>query len=185
MKGIVTAVAAAGLAAAAVADDKGAARMTSPLDAKVKGIDGKDLDLAQYKGKVVLLVNVASRCGYTPQYTGLQELYDKYGKDGLVVIGVPANEFGKQEPGTEDEIQKFCSTKYNVTFPMTAKQVVKGAGQSPLYATLNKFDGKEVGWNFEKFLVNRKGEVVARYKSGVEPTSPELVGAIRKELDAK
>jgi glutathione peroxidase len=166
----------------AVAADKETRTMKSPLDFKVKGIDGQELDLSQFKGKVVLLVNVASRCGYTPQYAGLQELYSKYGKDGLVVIGVPANEFGRQEPGTEEEIQKFCTTKYQVTFPMTAKQVVKGAGQSPLYALLTDDDKKPIGWNFEKFLINRQGEVVGRYKSGVEPTSKELVEAIQKEL---
>ena len=185
MKCFLTVFAAAAFAAAAVADDKGAAKMTSPLDNKVKGIDGQELDLAQYKGKVVLLVNVASECGYTPQYTGLQAIHEKYGKDGLVVLGVPANEFGRQEPGTEADIKKFCTSKYNVTFPMTAKQVVKGAGQSPLYAALTDDDKKPVGWNFEKFLVNRKGEVVGRYKSGVEPTSKVLTGAIEKELAAK
>jgi glutathione peroxidase len=164
---------------------KGDAPVAKPLEHKVKGIDGNDLDLSQYKGKVVLFVNVASKCGYTPQYAGLQALYERYAKDGLVVIGVPANEFGGQEPDPETEIQKFCTTRYKVTFPMTAKQVVKGNGQSALYATLTDGDKKPIVWNFEKFLINRKGEVVARFESGVEPNGKELVGAIEKELDAK
>ena len=171
--------------------EKGDTKVTSPLDYKVPAIEGKEeLDLSKFKGKVVLLVNVASECGYTPQYTGLQEIYEKYGKDGLVVLGVPSNEFGRQEPGTNDEIRKFCTTKYKVTFPLTGKVVIKGTGQVPLYKFLTskdtnpKFAG-DVGWNFEKFLINRKGEVVGRFKSGVEPTSDELVKAIRSELDAK
>ena len=117
----------------ATSEDK---KVTSPLAYKLKDIDGKDYDLAKLKGKVVLLVNVASECGYTPQYEGLQELYTKYEKDGLVIVGVPSNEFGKQEPGTDEEIKKFCTTKYKVTFPMMAKVVVKGKGQVPLYKTL-------------------------------------------------
>lgn len=186
MRGLLVGVVAGALAAAGVADDsKGGVKMAGPLDLTVKGIDGKDLDLSGFKGKVVLFVNVASKCGYTPQYRGLQELYDKFAKEGLVVIGVPANEFGNQEPGTEEEIQKFCTTKYNVTFPMTAKQVVKGAGQSPLYAILTDHDKQPVGWNFEKFLIDRKGNVVGRFKSGVDPTGKEMLAAIRKQLDAQ
>ncbi len=185
-----------GLAAALVtsacsaADNKENAKVTGPLELKIAGIDGKELDLSQYKGKVVLFVNVASRCGFTDQYTDLQGLYEKYGKDGLVVIGVPANEFGAQEPGSNDDIKKFCTTKYKVTFPMTAKVVVKGEGITPLYQYLTSKDtnpkfGGDVGWNFEKFLVNRKGEVVGRFESGVEPMSDKLVKAITKELEAK
>ncbi|MFO0852070.1 MAG: glutathione peroxidase [Gemmataceae bacterium] len=156
----------------------------------MQGIDGKDVDLGQYKGKVVLLVNVASECGYTPQYKGLQELYEKYGKDGLVVIGVPSNDFGRQEPGTNADILKFCQTSYKVTFPLLAKVAVKGKDKVPLYAYLTskdtdpKFAG-EVGWNFEKFLIGRNGQVVGRFKSGVEPTAEELVQAVQKELAAK
>lgn len=169
------------------AEDK---KVIGPLDIKMKGIDGKDLDLSKYKGKVVLVVNVASKCGYTPQYKGLQELYDKYSKDGLVVLGVPANDFGKQEPGTEEEISKFCTSKYNVTFPMTAKVVVKGGDKTELYKVLTTAtakDGKvtEVGWNFEKFLIGRDGKVAARFKSAVSPDSDELVKAIKVELDKK
>jgi glutathione peroxidase len=162
----------------------------TPLTGKMKGIDGKDIDLAQYKGKVVLVVNVASRCGYTNQYKGLQELFDQYGKDGLVVLGVPSNQFGAQEPGTEDDIQKFCSANYKVTFPMTAKVDVKGPGKVALYQALTaatQRDGKteEVGWNFEKFLIGRDGRVIARYKSAVAPESNEFQTAIRDALAKK
>lgn len=163
-------------------------RMTSPLQHTVTGIDGKKLDLAQFKGKVVLIVNVASECGYTPQYEGLQTLYQKYGKDGLVILGVPSNDFGRQEPGTEADIMKFCKTNYNVAFPMTAKMVLKGEQTHALYKSLiaadpnPKTQGKDVGWNFEKFLLDRKGHVVARFTSGVEPTSEELVQAVTKAL---
>lgn len=163
-------------------------RVTSPLQQTVTGIDGKKLDLSQFKGKVVLIVNVASECGYTPQYEGLQALFQKYGKDGLVVLGVPSNDFGRQEPGTEADIMKFCKTNYNVTFPMTAKMVLKGDQADALYKSLVAGDpnpktrGKEVGWNFEKFLIDRQGKVVARFTSGVEPTSEELVQAVTQAL---
>ena len=164
--------------------------VTTPLTGKMKGIDGKDIDLAQYKGKVVLVVNVASRCGYTNQYKGLQELYDQFGKDGLVVLGVPSNQYGGQEPGSEEDIQKFCTTNYKVTFPMTAKVDVKGPNKVDLYKALTSAtvrDGKteEVGWNFEKFLIGRDGRVVARFKSAVAPESNELQAAIRTELAKK
>jgi glutathione peroxidase len=174
-----------GCAAAGTAED---AKM-SPLEYKLKDIDGKEFDLAKLKGKVVLFVNVASQCGYTKQYEGLQDLYAKHEKDGLVVVGVPANEFGKQEPGTDEDIKKFCSTKYNVTFPMMSKVVVKGEGQTPLYKTLvAATPGKggkveEVGWNFEKFLVGRDGKVAGRFKSAVAPNSDELIKAIKAELE--
>ena len=165
-------------------------KLASPLDYKLNDINDKEVDLAQYKGKVVLFVNVASQCGYTTQYKGLQELHEAYKDKGLVVIGVPANEFGRQEPGTNAEIAKFCSSKYSVTFPMMAKVVVKGADKTPLYQYLTGKDSNpdfagEVGWNFEKFLVGKGGKVVGRYKSGVEPMSDELVAAVKKELEAK
>jgi glutathione peroxidase len=137
-----------------------------------------------------LFVNVASKCGYTSQYEGLQALYAKHEKDGLVVIGVPANEFGGQEPGTDDDIKKFCSTKYNVTFPMLSKVVVKGKDICPLYQFLTsketnaKFAG-DIKWNFEKFVINRKGEVAGRFGSGVAPDSDELTKALVTELAAK
>lgn len=176
-------------AAVACADEKGAKPM-GPLSFKMVGIDGKEVDLAQYKGKVVMFVNVASKCGYTKQYTGLQALYEKYKKDGLVVIGVPANEFGGQEPGTNEEIAQFCSSKFSVTFPMLGKVVVKGDGIAPLYAFLTsketdpKFAG-DIGWNFEKFLVGRDGQVIGRFKSAIAPNSPELVQAVEAALKAK
>ena len=178
-------------AGCAYADDKPKEpKMASPLDYRLKDINDKEVDLAQYKGKVVLIVNVASQCGYTTQYKGLQELYEAYKDQGVVVIGVPANEFGRQEPGTNEEIAKFCSTKYSVTFPMMAKVVVKGAGKTPLYDYLTSKDSNpdfagEIGWNFEKFLIGKSGKVVARYKSGVEPMSDTVVAAIKKELEAK
>jgi glutathione peroxidase len=187
MKALCLAAAAAlfGFAVACHAEDK----KMGPLDYKLKDIDGKEYDLSKLKGKVVLFVNVASKCGYTRQYEGLQALYAKYEKDGLVVVGVPANEFGKQEPGSDEEIKKFCSSTYNVTFPMMSKVVVKGDGQTPLYKTLTEGtpdkDGKvqPIGWNFEKFLIGRDGKIVGRYKSKVEPDSEELTKAIKTELD--
>jgi glutathione peroxidase len=187
MKALYVAAAAAlfGFVATCQAEDK----KVSPLSYTMKDIDGKDYDLSKLKGKVVLFVNVASQCGYTKQYSGLQELYEKYEKDGFVIVGVPANEFGKQEPGTNAEIKEFCSSKYKVTFPMLAKVVVKGKDQVPLYKTLveatpNK-EGKveQIGWNFEKILVGRDGMVVSRFKSGVEPMSDELTKAVKKEVD--
>jgi glutathione peroxidase len=162
-------------------------KVSGPLEFKMKGIDGKEVDLSQYKGKVVLLVNVASRCGYTKQYEGLQKLFKDHEKEGLVIIGVPANEFGKQEPGTDKEIAEFCSSKYSVTFPMLSKVVVKGEGICPLYAYLtaketNPTFAGVIGWNFEKFLISKEGKVVGRYKSAVEPNSKELIDAIVAEL---
>jgi glutathione peroxidase len=163
--------------------------VNSPLEHKLTDIDGKEFDLSKLKGKVVLIVNVASECGYTPQYKGLQELYEKYEKDGFVVIGIPSNEFGRQEPGTDKEIKEFCSTKYKVTFPMMSKSVIKGDKQIPLYRSLleatrnDKGEIQQVGWNFEKFLIGRDGRVVGRFKSGVEPTSDVLIKAIKAELD--
>ena len=189
---LLTAMATALACTACYAEDKskGDTKVTGPLDFKMEGIDGKEVDLSKYKGKVVLFVNVASECGYTKQYTGLQAIYEKYGKQGFVVIGVPANDFGSQEPGTNEEIVKFCSSKYKVTFPMLAKVSVKGKEQTPLYGFLTsketnpKYSG-EIGWNFEKFLVNKQGEVVGKFKSGIAPESDELVKAITAELDAK
>jgi glutathione peroxidase len=150
-------------------------------------IDGQPAPLAAYKGKVVMFVNVASKCGYTPQYTGLQALYDKYKDKGFVIVGVPANNFGGQEPGTNDEIKAFCSRTYNVTFPMTAKVSVKGEDKTPLYQYLtdpasNASTGGEVRWNFTKFLVDKNGKVIARFESKVTPESPELTGAVERAL---
>jgi glutathione peroxidase len=154
------------------------------------GLDGKPIDLAKYQGKVLMIVNVASRCGNTPQYTQLQELHEKYGKQGFVVLGVPANEFGKQEPGTNEEIAEFCRTKYQVGFDMLAKVVVKGEGQCELYKFLTsketnaKFAGP-IKWNFEKFLIGKSGEVVARFDPRVKPDAKEVVTAIERELAKK
>ena len=133
------------------------------------------------------IVNVASECGYTPQYSGLQELFAKYEKAGLVILGVPSNDFGKQEPGTDGDIAKFCATNYKVTFPMLSKVTIKGKDTVPLYKYLveHSSDKKEVGWNFEKFLLNRKGEVVDRFQSAVDPAADDFVKAIQKELDKK
>jgi glutathione peroxidase len=172
---------AAGLAGAA---DQGGKKVSSALDFDMKTLDGKDANLAQYRGKVVLFVNVASRCGYTPQYEGLQALYQKYGKDGLVIVGVPANNFGKQEPGSNEEIAQFCSSKYGVTFPMLAKVSVKGGDITPLYQYLTTHANPkgDVSWNFEKFLINKNGAIVGRYKSKVTPDAPELTQAIETEL---
>jgi glutathione peroxidase len=166
---------------------QGVKTVSGPLDFTLKSIDGKDVPLSSYKGKVVMIVNVASQCGLTPQYKGLQKLYEEFGKDGLVIVGVPANEFGKQEPGTNDEIKTFCETKYKVTFPMMSKIVVKGVGIDPLYQYLTskesngKFGG-EITWNFEKFLVGRDGRVVARFAPRTAPESDEIRTAIRTAL---
>lgn len=170
-------------------DKKGDAQVGPALKFKMKNIDGQEVDLSQFQGKVVLFVNVASQCGLTPQYEALQKLYDRYEKEGLVIIGVPANEFGNQEPGSDAEIKEFCSTKYNVKFPMMSKVVVKGKGIAPLYQYLTeegpeKFRGP-ITWNFEKFLVNRHGEVVARFAPRVRPDDPKVIAAIEAELKAK
>lgn len=146
-----------------------------------KSIDGKTVPLSQYQGKVVLVVNVASKCGYTPQYAGLEALYQKYKGRGLVLAGFPANNFGGQEPGTDEEIKTFCSTKYNVTFPMFSKISVKGEDKAPLYQYLTATGG-EVKWNFSKFLVGKDGKVIKRFDSGVKPDSEELTGAIEAAL---
>jgi len=153
----------------------------------MKAIDGSPAPLSMYKGKVLLLVNVASKCGYTPQYTGLQSLYSKYKDKGLVIVGVPANNFGAQEPGTNEEIQTFCSRTYNVTFPMMSKVSVKGDDATPLYQfltdkTANPTVGGDVRWNFTKFLVGKDGKPMQRFEPGVKPDSPELAAAIEKAL---
>jgi len=149
-------------------------------------IDGEPTSLGNYKGKVILLVNVASRCGFTPQYSALEGLYEKYKDQGFVILGFPANNFGGQEPGTNAEIKNFCSTKYNVTFPMFAKVSVKGADCTPLYQYLtreaNPSLSGDIKWNFTKFLVDRQGRVVTRFESPVKPDSPEVVEAIEKLL---
>lgn len=156
----------------------------SPLTGEMKKIDGTAVDLADYKGKVVLIVNVASKCGATPQYAGLQKLYDTYKDKGFVILGFPANDFGAQEPGSDTEIAEFCSAKYNVTFDMFSKITVKGPQKAALYKTLTESaDPKgEVGWNFEKFLIGKDGNVVGRFKTPVTPSDAGLVKAIEAEL---
>ena len=145
-------------------------------------LDGSTRSLEDFRGSVVMFVNVASACGLTPQYEGLEAMYQKYKDDGLVIVGFPANEFGAQEPGTNEEIALFCSNEYGVTFPMTGKIVVKGDGVHPLYAQLAAQPepiGGEPEWNFAKFLVNRKGEVVMRFPSRTAPEDAELISAVK------
>ena len=160
------------------------------LNFKMKTLDGKDADLSKYQGKVVLIVNVASKCGYTPQYEALEKLHEKYADKGLVVLGVPANEFLHQEPGTNEEIAKFCTANYGVKFDMLSKVVVKGDGIAPLYQYLTskdtnpKFAG-DIGWNFTKFLISRDGEIVNRFESKVKPDSDDVIKAIEAEISKK
>jgi glutathione peroxidase len=161
-----------------------------PLQFKVKDIDGKDVDLADYKGKVVLIVNVASKCGFTKQYKGLEALYEKYKDKGFVILGFPANNFGGQEPGSNDDIKQFCSSKFSVTFPMMSKVSVQGADTTPLYQYLTdaKSNGDFAGdieWNFNKFLVDRNGNVIARFPSPTAPEDKKVTGAVEKALAAK
>ena len=150
---------------------------------------GQDVPLSRYRGKVLVVVNTASKCGFTPQYAGLEALYKEYKDRGVEVLGFPCNQFGGQEPGTSEEIAAFCSTTYGVTFPLTEKVEVNGAGRHPLYAelTLTPDDEGEAGdveWNFEKFLVGADGEVVARFRPEVTPEAPELLSAIESALPA-
>ncbi|MBX7172283.1 MAG: glutathione peroxidase [Pyrinomonadaceae bacterium] len=153
----------------------------------MKNIDGSDVSLETYKGKVVMIVNTASKCGYTPQYEQLQAVYDKYKDQNFVILGFPANNFLEQEPGTDSEIKEFCSLKYKVTFPMFSKISVKGADQHPLYTYLTNeksnpgFSG-DIGWNFEKFLLGKDGKTIARWKSNVKPDDPQVIEAIEKAL---
>ena len=162
----------------------------SPLDYTVKDIDGKDVNLADYKGKVVMVVNVASKCGYTPQYEGLEKLYKKYADQGFVIIGFPANNFKSQEPGSDADIKAFCTAKYNVTFPMMSKISVKGDDKAPVYKFLTEkqtngdFAG-DITWNFNKFLLDRNGVVMARFESKTKPEDPAVTGAIEKALAVK
>jgi glutathione peroxidase len=145
-------------------------------------IDGAPAPLAAYKGKTVLIVNVASQCGYTPQYTGLEALYKKYKNQGFVILGFPANNFGAQEPGTNEEIKTFCTRNYSVTFPIYSKISVKGDDQAPLYKFLTDQTGGDIKWNFTKILVDGNGKVIGRFEPKVTPESPELVGAVEKAL---
>jgi glutathione peroxidase len=159
--------------------------MSTAHDFTLASISGGDLPLKQFAGKVVLLVNVASKCGYTKQYTGLEALYKEMASKGVVVVGVPCNQFGGQEPGTEAEIQSFCSTKYDVTFPMTKKIDVKGAAAHPLYQWLTaETGGAPIGWNFAKFVIGKDGKVAKRFDSGATPEGADVRGAIAAALAA-
>jgi len=156
-------------------------------DVSISSLDGEPGALADRKGNVTLLVNVASFCGLTPQYTGLENLHQRYGDQGFSVIGIPCNQFGAQEPGTPDEIQTFCSTNYNVTFPLTEKIEVNGEGRHDLYQQLTPTADAEghtgdIRWNFEKFLIGRNGDIVARFSPLVEPESDDVVSSIEKAL---
>ncbi len=157
------------------------------LNYTMKSLSGQDVDLSKYKGKVVLFVNVASRCGNTPQYEGLQKLHEKYKDQGLAILGFPANNFGAQEPGSDGEIATFCKKNYGVTFDMFSKISVKGDDIAPLYKQLTAGAGDpklagDVDWNFAKFLVDRDGKLVTRFKAKVKPDDPALVSAIESEL---
>jgi glutathione peroxidase len=170
-------------AAALMAADK------TVYDFTLNSIDGQPAPLAAYKGKVVLLVNVASKCGYTPQYTVLESTYEKYKDQGFVIVGVPVNNFGAQEPGTNQEIKTFCSSKYHVTFPMLAKVSVKGEDITPLYQfltdkTANPQTGGEIQWNFTKFLIGPDGRVITRFEPEITPDSPQVTSEIEKALAA-
>ncbi|MFC8141594.1 glutathione peroxidase [Streptomyces paradoxus] len=160
---------------------------SSPLNVEIGALQGGPADLSQYAGKAVLVVNVASKCGLTPQYTGLEKLHEQYAARGFSVLGVPCNQFLGQEPGSADEIAEFCSATYGVTFPMTEKVEVNGEGRHPLYDRLTGFadaDGHsgDIRWNFEKFLIGRDGRVVARFSPQTEPDSAEVVAAIEAQL---
>lgn len=162
-------------------------RVTGVLGFTMKSIDGKEVPLAGYSGKVLLIVNVASRCGFTPQYKNLEGLFRKYKDKGFAILGFPANNFGGQEPGTDAEIKTFCSTKYDVTFDLFSKISVKGSDQHPLYKFLTSketdpgFSG-DIQWNFQKFLVGRSGKVIARFAPSVDPLSKEVTDAVERAL---
>jgi glutathione peroxidase len=176
------------LAASLIFQTVSACAAESIYDIPLKDIDGKDTSLKPYQGKVMLIVNVASKCGFTPQYAALEALHQKYKDQGLVVLGFPCNQFAHQEPGTDAEIKQFCSSKYNVTFPMFDKIEVNGANRHPLYVLLagkeSPFPGN-IGWNFTKFLIGRDGKILKRFSSPVKPDSTEVTQAIEAALAEK
>ncbi|MBK8553018.1 MAG: glutathione peroxidase [Ignavibacteria bacterium] len=153
-------------------------------DLSVKTMDGENKKLSDYKGKVLLIVNVASKCGYTPQYEGLEAIYEKYKDRGFEILAFPCNDFGDQEPGTNDEIRTFCESKYNVTFTLFDKVAVLGNGKDPLYERLvnNSEPSGDIGWNFEKFIIDKNGDIAGRYKSKIKPESEEITAVIETEL---
>lgn len=178
------------LASALAIADGPTTKPTTVLDFTVNDINGKPVDLSKYKGKVLLIVNTASKCGFTPQYEGLEKLHEKYTDQGLAVLGFPCNDFGGQDPGTEEQIKTFCSTKYNVKFDMFSKVVVKGDHKTPLYDFLISKDtdpqfGGAISWNFNKFLIDRNGRIVARFGSKDKPESEAVTKAIEAELARK
>jgi glutathione peroxidase len=180
----------AGVVATCVSSVEADEKSGGALGFKMKTITGQDADLAQYKGKVVLMVNVASECGLTPQYEELQAMNEKYKDQGLVVLGFPCNQFGKQEPGTDAQIAEFCSATYKVKFPMFSKIEVNGEGAAPLYKYLTSLNTKptptgKISWNFEKFVVGKNGEVVARFAPRTAPDAKEVVSVIEAELAKK
>jgi glutathione peroxidase len=159
-------------------------KLMSLYTLKSKSLEGEDIALEKFSGKVALLVNVASQCGLTPQYSELEALYEKYEPKGFVVLGFPSNDFGKQEPGSAQEIREFCSTKYRITFPMFEKvQTKAGAGQSPIYAELAKATGSLPSWNFGKYLIGRDGKILRFFDSKLPPDDPEIVKAVEAALD--
>lgn len=159
---------------------------TTIYDFELNTLSGDEVSLSQFEGSVLLIVNTASECGYTPQYKELQKLYEAYNEEGFYVLGFPANNFGGQEPGSDEEIAQFCEMNYGVTFPMFSKISVRGDDQHPLYDYLTQADNPDftgdIGWNFEKFLVNRNGNIVRRFKSNVTPMGDELTSALKKVL---
>jgi glutathione peroxidase len=172
------------------ATEQESTKVSKPLSFTMKSLGGKQVDLGKYQGKVVLIVNVASKCGLTPQYKQLQALHEKHSKDGLAVLGFPCNQFLSQEPGTAEEIKEFCRVNYGVTFDVFAKVEVNGDGACDLYKTLTALDTKPVGpgkisWNFEKFIIGRDGEVVARFSPRTKPDDPKLLKVIEAELAKK
>jgi len=154
------------------------------FDFKINSINGEELNLADFKGQTLLLVNVASYCGFTNQYDGLQKLFDDYNKKGLVVIGVPSNQFGNQEPGSETEIKKFCETNFNITFPMTSKYDVKGNNAHPIYIWAKESFGRSTvpKWNFHKILINKQGKIVDTFGSFIKPSSKKIINKIEEIL---
>lgn len=182
--------AAGGVAVLLSETDQTSAALPSFYDFKMKDIDGNDVKLKKYKGNVLLVVNTASKCGYTPQYEGLQTTFDKFKDKGFFVLGFPSNNFGEQEPGTEAEIKEFCTSKYKVTFPMFAKISVKGEKQDALFAYLtdlkiNPVYGGDITWNFHKFLIDRNGKVIGRFTSKEKPDGPAITAAIEEALAGK
>jgi glutathione peroxidase len=170
----------------AAAQSEGTAARPAVVDHTVETLEGETLDLRSFRGRPMLIVNTASKCGYTPQYESLQKLHETYGERGLAVLGFPSNDFGNQEPGTAGEIGAFCRLNYGVSFPMMAKVHTKGPEQAPLYRTLTSETGEglrgEVRWNFTKFLVDAEGRVVARFEPAVDPMDPQLTSAVEKLL---